>query len=311
MKTIYKAIVLSIFLTLGAIAATPTGSILVYTADNSDGKITPKTIEEQFKKAGFTISDNRDMNLPFTKQFQKTTFDVYNLFTLYKSDAVINLVKKYPNVGLFAPMSMSIYTKKGTKTISISTLTPETMATIMGIPKDNKTLAELGKAVKAVFKSAMPNGIYETMPYKSVAPKGKLVSHYSTEIDADEWDDEKEELQLTIENELKPNGFVMAGFNDLGMVFSENKYQEYDFYDVYSICKLKVIYNIAINHPEAGAFAPCSLYMYKKKGEEKVYIGFPTVYNWRAAMAIDDKNGVAVLEDAQKRMDKILTESLE
>ena len=311
MKTIYKAIVLSIFLTLGAVAATPTGSILVYTADNSDGKITPKTIEEHFKKAGFTISDNRDMNLPFTRQFQKTTFDVYNLFTLYKSDAVISLVKKYPNVGLFAPMSMSIYTKKGTKTISISTLTPETMATIMGIPKDNKTLAELGKAVKAVFKSAMPNGTYETMPYKSVAPKGKLVSHYSTEIDADEWDDEKEELQLTIENELKPNGFVMAGFNDLGMIFSEKKYQEYDFYDVYSICKLKVIYSIAINHPEAGAFAPCSLYMYKKKGEEKVYIGFPTVYNWRAAMAIDDKDGVAVLEDAQKRMDKILTESLE
>lgn len=308
MKTIYNAILLSIFLTLGAIAATP---ILVYTADNSDGKITPKTIEEQFKKAGFTISDNRDMNLPFTKQFKKTTFDTYNLFTLYKSDTVISLVKEYPNAGLFAPMSMSIYTKKGAKTISISTLTPETMATIMGIPTDNKTLAELGKAVKAVFKSAMPNGKYETMPYKPVAPKGKLVSNYSTEMDADEWEDEKEELQLTIENELKPNGFVMAGFNDLGMVFNENKYNDYEFYDVYSICKLKVIYNIAINHPEAGAFAPCSLYMYKKKGEEKMYMGFPTVYNWIAAMAIDDKGSLAVLEDAQKRMDKILTESLE
>ena len=311
MKAIYNAIVLSIFLTLGLVAGTPAQSILVYTTDNSDGKVTPKSIEEQFKKAGFTISDNRDMNLPFTKQFQKTTFDIYNLFTLYKSDTVMSLVKEYPNIGLFAPMSMSIYTKKGAKTISISTLAPETMATIMGIPTDNKTLAELGEAVKAVFKAAMPNGKFETMTYKAIAPKGKLVSSYSAEMDADEWEDEKEELQLTIENELKPNGFVMAGFNDINMVFNEKKNNDYDFYDVYSICKLAVIYTVAINHPEAGAFAPCSLYMYKKKGEEKMHMGFPTVYNWVAAMAIDDKDALAALEDAQKRMDQILTESLE
>ena len=307
----YNTIVLSILLTIGLVAGTPAQSILVYTADNSAGKITPKSIEAEFKKAGFTISDNRDMNIPFKKQFKKTTFDLYNLFTLYKSDTVITLAKRYPSVGLFAPMSMAIYTKKGAKTISISTLAPETMATIMGIPTDDKTLAELGKAIQAVFKSAMPNGSFEKLPYTAVAPKGKLVSSYSTEADADEWDDEKEELQLSMENELKPNGFVMAGFNDLGMVFEEKKMDLYNFYDVYSICKLPVIYNIAINHPEAGAFAPCSLYMYKKKDENKFHIGFPTVYNWMAAMAIVDKNALKTLEDAQNRMDKILKSTLE
>ena len=86
--------------------------IEIITSDNSDGKITPKSIEEAFKKAGFTISANRDMNGPFVKQFKESEFDTYNLFTFYKADMVLKLVKKYPNVGLFAPMSMSIYTKK-------------------------------------------------------------------------------------------------------------------------------------------------------------------------------------------------------
>ena len=80
--------------------AQETGSdIEIFTSDNSDGKITPKTIEEAFKKAGFTISANRDMNGPFKKQFKESGFDTYNLFTFYKPDVVLELVKKYPNVG--------------------------------------------------------------------------------------------------------------------------------------------------------------------------------------------------------------------
>ena len=92
--------------------AVPTTDIQIFTTPNSDGKITAKTIGEAFTKAGFFISANRDMNGPFIKQFKESDFQTYNLFTFYKKDVVLELVKKYPNVGLFAPMSMSIYSKK-------------------------------------------------------------------------------------------------------------------------------------------------------------------------------------------------------
>ena len=280
--------------------------IEIFTSENSDGKITPKTIEEVFKKAGFTVSANRDMNGPFKKQFKSSGFDTYNLFTFYKPDAVLALAKKYPNVGLFAPMSMSIYTKKGEKTISISSLTAEAMAKIMKAPSDDKTLVALRALVKETLQKAMPKGTFSSPTYTPQEPKGELVTHFSMEMDEKDWEDELDELKMGLEGELAPNGFVIAGFNNLGDEFEESKYEDFDFYEVYSICKLPVIYTIAKSRPEAGAFAPCSLYLSKKKDNKMMDIAFPSVYNWMSSMAIDNKDDIQVLETAQAGMKKIL-----
>ncbi len=281
--------------------------IEIFTSENADGKITPASIEQAFKDAGFVISANRDMNGPFVKQFKESGFDIYNLFTLYKPDSVLELVKKYPNVGLFAPMSMSIYTKKGEKTISVSSLTVEAMAKIMKAPSDDITLHDLRAVVKETLKKAMPNGSFETLPYVQTEPKGELVTNFSMEMDPDEWEDQLEEFKMGFEGELAPNGFVIAGHNNLGDDFEESNYEAFDFYEVYSVCKLPVIYTIAKTRPEAGAYAPCSLYLSKKKDEEEMKLGFPSVYNWMSSMAIEGKEELEVLENAQAGMKKILT----
>ncbi len=282
------------------------GDIEIFTSENGDGKVTPKTIEKAFLKAGFTVSANRDMNKPFKIQFKETGFDVYNLFTFYQKEAVLELVKKYPNVGLFAPMSMSIYTKKGEKKISVASLSATAMAKIMHVSKDDKTLSTLKVLIQNTLKSAMPNGYYEALPYVPKEPKGNLVTHFKMEIDPKDWEDELEEFKMGFEGELAPNGFVIAGFNNLGDDFEEEKYEVYDFYEVYSICKLPVIYTIAKTHPEAGAYAPCSLYLSKKKGEGVMQIAFPSVYNWMSSMGLEDVNDIKILETAQAGMKKIL-----
>ncbi|RUM72102.1 MAG: DUF302 domain-containing protein [Sulfurovum sp.] len=283
------------------------GDIEIITSDNSDGKITPKTIEEVFKKAGFTISANRDMNGPFKKQFKQSGFDTYNLFTFYKADAVLELVKKYPNVGLFAPMSMSIYTKKGEKTISVSSLTSGAMAKIMKAPKEDATLVRLRKLVKETLQKALPKGTFSSPKYTIQSAKGELVTNFTMKMDAEEWEDELDEFKMGFEGELAPHGFVIAGFNNLGDEFDDAKYEIYDFYEVYSVCKLPVIYTIAKTRPEAGAYAPCSLYLNKKKKDNIMHIGFPSVYNWISSMAIENKDDVKVLEEAQAGMKKILS----
>ena len=281
--------------------------IEIFTSENADGKITPTSIEKTFEDAGFFISANRDMNLPFKKQFKETGFDTYNLFTFYKPDTVLELVKKYPNIGLFAPMSMSIYSKKGSKTISISSLTAEAMAKIMKAPSDDKSLQDLRKLVKETLRQAMPNGSFETLPYEMKEPRGELVTNFNMEVDADEWEDQLEEFKMDFEGELALNGFAIAGHNNLGDDFEESDYEVFDFYEVYSICKLPVIYTIAKIRPEAGAYAPCSLYLSKKKNEDMMQIGFPSVYNWMSSMAIESKEDMEVLEATQAGMRKILT----
>ena len=314
MKQLVK-VILGLSLLMGSIVANESAGkvqdIEIFTVDNKDGKITPKTIQAAFEKAGFTVSANRDMNKPFKIQFKESGFDIYNLFTFYKKDTVLELVKKYPNVGLFAPMSMSIYTKKGEKTLSVASLSAEAMAKIMKAPKDDKTINGLKQLIRETLKKAMPNGHFVKPDYQAKPAKGELVTHFVAEMDNDEWEDELEEFKMGFEGELAPKGFVIAGFNNLGDDFEEEKYEVYDFYEVYSICKLPVIFTIAKTHPEAGAYAPCSLYLSKKKGEGKMEIAFPSVYNWMSSMAIDNKDDVRVLEEAQAGMQTIIKSLIE
>lgn len=291
-----------------------THNVSIFTADNSDGKITPKTISAAFEKAGFFINDNRDMTAPWlrqikdgTKNFTTLDYDVYNLFTVFKKDVVVRLGKKYPNIGLFSPMSMSIWTKKGTKTISISSLSAAAMAEIMGIPADDAELIAYGKLVEDTIRAALPNAKVEKVSYEMKDPEGPLVTTAQYAMDPDgDWEEIKEEFQAAFEQELIPAMFINAGFNDLNYDMEESGYEGYTFYDVYSICYLEVIYTVSKTHPEAGAFAPCSMYMYQKKGTNTMEIGFPSVYNWIASLAIEDKPSHEVLIMAQKKMEAIL-----
>ncbi len=282
---------------------------VVLATDHQNGKITPKTIEATFEKAGFFINDNRNMLAPFKKNFGKTHHDVYNLFTIFKKDMVLKLVKKYPNIGLFTPMSMSIWVPKGGKKIYVSRLSAKSMAAILGIPADDADLLAYTKLVEDTLKKALPGATVVKPTYAPSAPKGPLVYTKSIKIpdgaDAEDFKDEFESEKF--ESALPPAEFIMAGFNDLNYDFSEAKYDAYTFYDVYSICNLEVIYTVSQTHPEAGAFAPCSLYMYNKDGESTIEVGFPTVYNWIATMHMEDEASINVLLKAQKRMERILS----
>ena len=313
------AMVVTMGLATGLVAdATPkaTHNVTILTADNSDGKITPETISAAFEKAGFFINDNRNMVAPWLRQckaggknFTTVDFDVYNLFTIFKKDVVVRLGQKYPNIGLFSPMSMSIWTRKGDKTISVSSLSAAAMADIMGIPADDAELVAYGKLVEDTLRAALPNAKVEKVAYEMKQPEGPLVStaQYAMDPEAD-WEEAKEEFQENFEQALIPAEFINAGFNDLNYDMEESGYEGFNFYDVYSICYLEVIYTVAKDHPEAGAFAPCSLYMYQKKGTNTMEIGFPSVYNWIASLAIEDKPSRDVLIMAQKKMEKILEE---
>lgn len=318
----FTKLLLAMLVTMGMVTGTVANdttakhNVSILTADNSDGKITPKTIAAAFEKAGFFINDNRDMTAPWkkqikdgTKNFDTLEFDVYNLFTIFKKDFVVKLAKKYPNIGLFSPMSMSIWTKKGGKTISISSLSTEAMAEIMGVPADDAELVAYGKLVQETLRTALPNAKEETVSYEMKQPEGPLVSTAQLAMDPDgDWEEEKEEFQAAFEQALIPAMFINAGFNDLNYDIEESGYEGYTFYDVYSICYLEVIYTVAKTHPEAGAFAPCSMYMYQKRGTNTMEIGFPSVYNWIASLAIEDKASHDILLMAQKKMEDILKE---
>ncbi|MBD3790363.1 MAG: DUF302 domain-containing protein [Campylobacterales bacterium] len=315
MKLMAKGLILSLLVATGlmaaesaapAAAATEANHVRVFTSDNADGKITPKTIQEAFEKAGFMVEANNDMLAPFKRDFNTTYHDVYNLMVLWKKDTVLALAEKYPDIGLFSPMSMSIYTKKGEKTISVSSLTAAAMGKMMDIPADNEALVALEKSIEDALKAAMPNGKFEVMPYTMKAPAGPLVTRKTFELSDDDWESAKDDLEMAFDGELAPNGFVSPAFVDLNYDLDEHEKEWYTFYDVYSICKIKVIYTVSQKHPEAGAFAPCSMYLYMKPGEKTVHMAFPSVHKWISALNIEDQESIDALMDAESKFEAIL-----
>ena len=307
-----KKLVMALLLVVGATASVAS-DIQIYTTDNTTGKITGESIEKAFADAGFIISGNNDMNIAFKSKFKKTNHKMYHLFTTYKKEFVLELVKVTPKAALISPLSMSFYMKKGSNDISISSLSLEGMAKISGIPVANKHMVAYSKLVKETLAKALPNGHFEKIATKALKAKGALVTTFTGEMEAqgEEVEDELEGLQTELEGSLETVGFVIAGFNKLAEEFEEAGYKKYDFFDAYSICKLPVIFEVAKTHPEAGAFAPCTFYMYKEKGSTVVHMAYPSVNNWMSSLAIEDKASIKVLEDAEKLMINVVNEVTE
>ncbi len=274
----------------------------------TDQTVTPQSIEERFAKAGYSIQQNRDMNGPYLKQFKKSDFEVYNLMTIYEPKIAMELVRKYPVTGIFAPFSVVIYKKKGSKELYVGVLSAKAMKKITGVK--SKLFDKLQAKNEQTIKSALKLAKRVELPYKPQKVNEKLLTSYSFESDPDEALDTKDEVEMLIEDGLKPIGFVMANFNDFNYDLKEAGYKDFIFYDAYSLCKLKVIYTVSKIRPEAGVFAPCTLAIYQKRGEKKMHIVFPNIYNWIATLALKDKQAIAALQKAQKDMVGVIENAL-
>ena len=312
MKINLRSLAVAVLLTLG-VAANAAQDIRIYTADNQGGKINPAGVEKAFTDAGFYITGRNDMNIPFDAKYKEHPHELYYLMTLHKKSFVNKIAKKYPEIALFTPLSMSIYTRNGDKTLSISSMSADGIAKVTGIPADNADLAAYMKDIADTLAKALPNGKFENVNYKIAKPEGDLVQRFTMEMDVkdDEIEDEAEGIQEELEAGVETVGFVVSGFNQLAAEFANSGNDTYDFFDVYSLCKIPVIYQVSKTHPEAGAFAPCVLYMYKKKGEKVVHFAYPSVYNWFSSIDVADKESKEVLLKAEKLMNDTLAEVTE
>ena len=291
-----------------AVSLQAKGDLHLFEVDNKAGKITPTVIEEAFTSSGYSLGVNSEMNGPFMKQFQKSTFKVFTLLTVYHTKLSKDLVKAHPQAGVFVPMGVGIYQAKNEDTLHVSILTAEAQAKILG--SDDKILKSIEDQTLKVMKKLMPDAKH-TLSEDSLKESRSLVTKYELDLDGEDWEGAKEETEMNLESGFEPLGFVMPGFIDYNEELTEEGESPFDFYDTYSICKLKVIYTVALTRPEASAFAPCTVMVYKKKDEDKIVMGFPAVYNWMSSAKVEDKEAHAVLIKAQKDFESILKDITE
>ena len=291
------------------------GDLHLFSADNKDGKISSLSIEKTLKENGFTIGVRSEMNGPFKKQFKQTDFKSFTLMTFYDTKLSQDLVKLYPDAGVITPMGIGIYQRVNEDTIHVSLLTVATQMKILGT--DDKRvlniLTQIQTKLLATMKKALPHAKY-TLSVEPLKVTKKLMTKYVMDLDEDDdADDVIDEIEMGLDAGFNPYGFIVAAqeyYNDT-LTKDDTVKSPFDFYKTYSICKLEVIYTVARLRPDAAAFAPCTTMVYKKKGENKVVFGFPSVYNWMSSAAITDEASKAVLIKAQTNFEAILKDLTE
>lgn len=297
-----------IVVTLGFLALSlfAKGDLYIFDANNANGQITSKKIEKSFQDNGFSIGVGNEMTGPFKKQFQQSDYKIFTLLTVYEPKLSAELVKKHPHAGVFVPMSIGIYQANGEKVIHVSALTSDALAKIIGI-KNNDLLKAIEKKTLKSIKDAMPNA-KEHISEDSFKESRNLVTVYEYDLDGEDWEDAKDEIEMALEGGFAPKGFIMPASLDyeMGVFQEDDENNPFDFYKSYSICKLPVIYTVAKSRPEAAAFAPCTTMLYKKKDEDKIVMGFPAVYNWMSSARVEDKDAHDVLMKAQHDFESIL-----
>ncbi len=288
-----------------------TQDVQVFTSKNNDGKINAESIETAFESVGLSILGNNDMNKPFQARFGKTHYKHYNLAMYMNNELNYKLIKKYPQFGALTPLTMSIYTTDNS--INIATLTRNGIARATQIPVTDPDLIAYTELIKKALKTALPNGKFKNLPFSTVNDKNQS---YQVDFVMDaylengsSWDDYIEDFEAEFEAEMEPYGFLFPNFLNIQEdLFDLNDYFKYDFYHTYSICKFDVIFPVSKLHPEAGAWAPCSFYIYKLKNENKMHMGFLGVENWITTLDIKDEESIKPLTKAQEIIKKILQE---
>jgi uncharacterized protein (DUF302 family) len=287
-------------------------NIQIFSVDNSNGKITAKSVEEAFNASGLVVDVNNNMNSIFEKRYNHIHHKNYNLAIFHSDEMILKLVKKYPSIGLITPLSMSIYSDDAKKSINISTLSLTGMAKVTKIPATNPDLIAYAKLVDAALHKALPNGSYK----QDVKSSDKLsVTEFTTEFELEDgatYTEAKEEFEEEFEGELGPVGFLIPKSYKLQEdLLKEKGHDDYDFFDTYSIIRFNAIYPVSKNHPDAGAYAPFSLVIYKKKSEDTVHVAYPSIDNWIGNLNIVDKETVQAVHKTNELVKNILEELTE
>jgi len=287
--------------------------VQVFSTPNADGKVTTKTIEAAFDANSLSVPGNNDMNKPFKTRFGKVNYEVYNLAMYINNDLTYKLIKKYPNFGALTPLTMSIWSDGDT--MNVSTLTINGMARAIGMPVNDPDLVAYGELIHKALKIAMPNGSFKDLDHTVKFPNKTLATNFTAEVDLEDTtaEDWIEGFEAEFEGELEPLGFLLPNYTNVQEeIFDDAGYTGvYDFYHTYSICKFDVIFPVSKMHPEAGAWAPCSFFLYKKVNEDVMHMGFLSVDNWITTLDIQDEESIKPLREAQAMIEDVITEMTE
>lgn len=268
---------------------------VVYTFDKENDKEFNSFLENDLGKAGFFLNDpHKRVNDVYEKQFGSTSLETLGFSPILNESVVRPLLTKDPRLGGFSPMNLVHYRKKSDKKTVITHITPEAILDILEI--DDKEIKEKYIASFKPLDALIEEKFGAKKSYLPLVglTKDRMMNFEIAFEEPEEMDEVLDKFRDDIEYAFLTKGYIIAGFYNIKESFnSDDEVMDgFTSFWSYSLCHLPFSYSVFDGKnpiPEAGIFAPCSIYMYVKEGENKLVIGMPTLRTWAVALGITDR----------------------
>lgn len=299
-------------LSLAASMAFGAHGVKFYVGDGDKEKVYNTMVNEKINSIGFVLSDPHErINDGYKTKYGSTNLDNLGFFSIMKDKDIGPLLLKEPSLGGFSPFNLHVYKKMGEDKTYVGHVTPEAMLDIVGVKdadvraKFTATFPELDKLVEQEIGSKVQMIDYTALPAK---PMMTFEVNFERGANLQDFIDD---FQGKFEAKFEENKYIIAGYKDVkgAMTDAKIEFGRFDAYWVYSLCHFKFsegIFNQG--RPDAGTFAPCSMYMYVEKGSNKMIVGMPRLENWIAVMGIKDQKMVDSIHDLDKEIVNIMAE---
>lgn len=298
---IVNKIVLAVMLAFGAMYAQADEAKLTAELHGSKGNTVAAIDEMMTKKlgeSGFNIVQaNKDIQNFYYQKFKEKNVETISFYDISNVKAMRELLMKNPDFGAYTPFNFLVYKtldKKNDDYTWYGHLDPDTMLDIIG-EKDETNRKEF-KAIIAKFDALVQKELKPTESKKFTHTKPlpkhgltKMVKKFDKPDDLEEF---IEDFVMDHDGRFSKHNFIIAGFDDIKFDYSDMNL-EFDTYDAYWVSLLchfefsNSIFNRGV--PEAGLFAPCSIYFYIPKGKNELHVGYASVDNWINGLEFKDK----------------------
>lgn len=273
---------------------------VIYTLEGDVEHQYNELVEKKISKVGFNVSNpHHQVNNQYEKKWGSTALDTLSFLSVTNDQNLFPLMLKDPRIAAFAPFNMLIYKKKSETTTTVGHLTPKVMLDIIGIEDQQirTTFSEAFKPLDKMVDEAFPNAEKSYLPYQSMAKNDRMIQYeYSFERPED-LDDFIDTFQNSFELAFINSGYLIAGYHNFKDNDDDEVLEAYDAFWTYSLCHLEFSYNMFDNEgarPEAGLFAPCTMYVYIRAESNTLVFGMPTLNNWVATLGIKSEKRVAL-----------------
>ena len=268
-------------------------------------------VEKEIKTIGFVLTDpHKRVNDGYKKKYGSTKLDILSFMSVSNKKTMSTLLEIDPRLAGFNPFNMLIYRAIGDKSTHIGHLDPIAILDMIGIKDATirkeypKMIAPLDDMIKKEFGDNV-----STIKIQSMVENRMMNFEVSFER-PDDLDDFIDSFQEKFEEAFEDKEYIIAGFFNYKESFDGvDRLPSYDAFWVYSLCHFKFSYTVFDNEggrPDAGLFAPCSMYMFIKKDTNTLVVGMPRLANWAATLGIKDPSRLNLVKQLDKEIPEIM-----